>query len=459
MSERVLPEGWVSTTLGELCELNPKQKLDDDLEVGFMPMSGMPTTFHEKPEFETRKWVTVKKGYTQFKNGDVLFAKITPCFENGKAAIVGDFPGGWGAGSTEYYVLRPRAEAVDTRLLLALVRTKDFLNSGELNMSGSVGHKRVPKEFVASYSFPLMPKAEQKAITDKLDELLAQVNNLKTRLDAIPAILKRFRQSVLAAAVRGELTNGQAENWSEVEFSELLEAIRSGSADKPVDDPSGVPILRSSAVRSREVDFDDVRYLSRSADLRADNYLRVGDLLFTRLSGSAEYVGNCALVKHVGRDCQYPDRLFCARLKDKRMSRYLEVFFSSESFRRHIYASLKSSAGHQRITLDAVRKAIVHLPPLEEQEDIVHRVDQLFAFADQVERQVANAQTRVNKLTQSILAKAFRGELTAEWRAENPELTSGEHSAEALLERIKAEKAKQKPAGRGRKKAAAEAAG
>ncbi|WP_205527570.1 hypothetical protein [Halomonas sp. JS92-SW72] len=82
---------------------------------------------------------------------------------------------------------------------------------------------------------------------------------------------------------------------------------------------------------------------------------------------------------------------------------------------------------------------------IEEQREIVRRVDQLFAFADQVEQQVANARARVDKLTQSILAKAFRGELTAEWRAENPELISGEHSAAALLERIKAEKAKQTP--------------
>jgi len=90
------------------------------------------------------------------------------------------------------------------------------------------------------------------------------------------------------------------------------------------------------------------------------------------------------------------------------------------------------------------------MPSLEEQTEIIRRVDQLFAFADQIEQQVANAQARVDKLTQSILAKAFRGELTADWRAAHPELISGEHSAEALLERIKAEKAKQKPAGKGR---------
>jgi type I restriction enzyme S subunit len=317
---------------------------------------------------------------------------------------------------------------------------------------------RAKPKLVAGYPVPVCSLLEQKDIADKLDDLLAQVNNLKARLDAIPAILKRFRKSVLAAAVSGRLTEEwralhAQEGWDEVEFSELLEMIRSGSADKPVDVPGGVPVLRSSAVRPRKIDYGDVRYLSQSSQLRDDNYLREGDLLFTRLSGSAEYVGSCALVKHDVKGCQYPDRIFCARLIDKNRSRYLEVFFSSDKFRKHIYVSLKSSAGHQRITLDAVRKAIVPLPPSDEQEEIVRRVDQLFAFADQIEQQVKNAQARVNKLAQSILAKAFRGELTAEWRAENSELISGELSARALLERIKTEKEKLQPAKtrRGRK--------
>ena len=82
----------------------------------------------------------------------------------------------------------------------------------------------------------------------------------------------------------------------------------------------------------------------------------------------------------------------------------------------------------------------VNCPPIEEQTEIVTRVEQLFAYADQIEQRVKDAQSRVNHLTQAILAKAFRGELTADWRVQNPELISGENSAEALLARIKAER-------------------
>ena len=209
MTDINFPNEWIESTLAEICHLNPKNNLQDDLDVGFLPMNGVPKNFGEKNIFEVKKWSEVKKGYTHFADGDTIFAKITPCFENGKASIIERFPNGHGSGSTEYFVLRPIGNYVNPKLLLALVRTNEFLREGAANMSGSVGHKRVPKEFVENFIFPLAALAEQQQIAQRLDELLAQVDTLKTRLDAIPKILKRFRQSVLAAAVSGRLT----EEW------------------------------------------------------------------------------------------------------------------------------------------------------------------------------------------------------------------------------------------------------
>nr|WP_238585839.1 restriction endonuclease subunit S [Pantoea sp. 3.5.1] len=162
MSAGKLPEGWVVSTIGEVCDINPKHKHDDDLDVGFMPMADVPTDYLGTCSYETRKWKDVKKGFTQFANNDVIFAKITPCFENGKAAVINNFPNGYGAGSTEYFVLRSVSNRVNPYLLLALVKSKEFLINGALNMSGSVGHKRVPKEFVEQYELPIPPLAEQK---------------------------------------------------------------------------------------------------------------------------------------------------------------------------------------------------------------------------------------------------------------------------------------------------------
>jgi len=217
MSAGKLPEGWVVSTIGEVCDINPKHKHDDDLDVGFMPMADVPTDYLGTCSYETRKWKDVKKGFTQFANNDVIFAKITPCFENGKAAVINNFPNGYGAGSTEYFVLRSVSNRVNPYLLLALVKSKEFLINGALNMSGSVGHKRVPKEFVEQYELPIPPLAEQKNIAEKLDTLLAQVDSTKARLEQIPKILKRFRQAVLGAAVSGKLTDNKTpslEQWT-----------------------------------------------------------------------------------------------------------------------------------------------------------------------------------------------------------------------------------------------------
>ncbi|HGS5145878.1 TPA: restriction endonuclease subunit S [Vibrio parahaemolyticus] len=298
--------------------------------------------------------------------------------------------------------------------------------------------------------FGIPPMAEQKVISEKLDTLLAQVEATKARLESTLETLKQFRQSVLAAAVSGKLTEDWRkkekvnEDWENIAFQELILKVRSGSADKPTDDVSGVPILRSSAVRPLSVDYSDVRYLNAEDNLKDENYLLNGDLLFTRLSGSAEYVGNCALVRGIDKSYQYPDRLFCARLKDPNCAEYIEYFCNSDGFRQFILSSIKSSAGHQRITLDVIKKARILLPSPSEQKEIVIRIGQLFAGADATEQQVNQALERVNNLTQSILAKAFRGELTEQWRKENPELVSGENSAEALLKKIKSERANAK---------------
>lgn len=452
------PENWPRCSLADIVVINPKNDASAEQRAGFVPMALAPTDYHGALHYEEKLWGEIKKSYTNFADGDVIFAKVTPCFENGKAAIVRDMPAGIGAGSSEFYVLRPASKEISSSLLFAIIKTQSFMQQGAENMTGAVGLRRVPRAFVEAFPLALPPFAEQKVIADKLDILLSQVENTKARLERIPQILKRFRQSVLAAAVSGRLTEAWRETnkyqaaWESMPFADLLLQLRSGAGDKPNDDPEGTPILRSSAVRSMEIDFSDIRYLAKAEQLKKDNFLKPGDLLFTRLSGSAEYVGNCAMVRSIDRHYQFPDRLFCARLKEPRQARFLEYFCASQNFREHVQGSLKSSAGHQRITLDVIKNAVVEMPSLEEQTEIVHRIDQLFAHADRIEQQVNNALSRVNNLTQSILVKAFRGELTEQWRKDNPELISGENSAEALLERIKAERAAMNPVKRTRKK-------
>nr|WP_024742968.1 restriction endonuclease subunit S [Xanthomonas oryzae] len=142
---------------------------------------------------------------------------------------------------------------------------------------------------------------------------------------------------------------------------------------------------------------------------------------------------------------QFPDRLFCARLINSRYAPYLEIFFSSQNYISYIGRNLKSSAGHQRITTETVKNAEIRLPSLEEQTEIVRRVEQLFAYADQLEAKVVAAQQRIDALTKSLLAKAFRGELVPQDPSDEP--------ASVLLDRIRAQRAAAPKPKRGRKAA------
>ncbi len=160
------------------------------------------------------------------------------------------------------------------------------------------------------------------------------------------------------------------------------------------------------------------------------NFISNGDLLFTRLNGTAEYVGNCALVSGIqSNKYQYPDRLYCAKTIEKVYPAYVVFAFAIPEIRIEIENRAKSSAGHKRISISDIKEMLIPLPSLKEQHEIVRRVEALFSFADQLEKKLQTAQQRVNNLTASILAKAFRGELVPQDPSDEP--------AEELLERIR----------------------
>jgi type I restriction enzyme S subunit len=291
------------------------------------------------------------------------------------------------------------------------------------------------------YKLPLAPLAEQQQIAQKLDELLAQVDTLKTRLDAIPKILKRFRQSVLAAAVSGRLTEG-SDHWSIGKVGDIVEKIEAGKNLQCIEMPpqkDQYGIVKISAVTWGIYDEKESKTLPDFDLFMESRRIQVGDFLISR-ANTIELLGNPVIVHRATKNLMLSDKVLrlVMRTEDKY---WLSIFLRSHFGRKQIE---EKSTGNQMSMRNIGQKALLDIdipkPPLEEQTEIVRRVEQLFAYADQIEQRVKDAQARVNHLTQSILAKAFRGELTADWRAQNPELISGGNSAAALLERIKAER-------------------
>lgn len=208
-------ESWNETILKDVCKVNPKKidinGLPDDLEVSFFPMASLSEIYGEITEPQTRLLKDVKNGFTNFSEGDVVFAKITPCMENGKSAIIGKLVNGLGYGTTEFYVLRCN-ENLYNRYLYHMVRDTSFRNKAKAVMSGAVGQQRVPKSFMENYPLDLPSVPEQIEIVRILDDLLAKEQQAKEAAEAVLEQIDLIKKSILARAFRGELgTNNLAE--------------------------------------------------------------------------------------------------------------------------------------------------------------------------------------------------------------------------------------------------------
>ncbi|MEC9305087.1 MAG: restriction endonuclease subunit S, partial [Pseudomonadota bacterium] len=300
----------------------------------------------------------------------------------------------------------------------------------------------------------LPPLAEQKVIADKLDTLLAQVENTKARLERIPQILKRFRQSVLAAAVSGRLTEMPSASATErVTLGQIAVDIRYGTSKKCSESAGSTPVLRIPNVGDGYINQNNLKFADFDEKERAKLALQQGDLLLIRSNGSLDLVGKTALAQDKDIGLLFAGYLIRVRLDNQIADpAYVSLCLRSPETRAIIEEKAKSTSGVNNINSKELASLELSLPSTEIQQEIVRRVDQLFTHADRIEQQVNNALARINNLAQSILAKAFRGELTEQWRKDNPELISGENSAEALLERIKAERAAMKPAKKSRQK-------
>lgn len=301
--------------------------------------------------------------------------------------------------------------------------------------------KGIRLEVLKALTINLPSLAEQKIIAEKVDTLLAQVDSTKARLEQIPQILKRFRQAMLATAMSGKLTNlPTANNLKIKDIACVIGGLTKNSKRNNFE--LKVPYLRVANVYENELKLDDVAEIGVQPNELRRVSLEYEDLLIVEGNGSLDQIGRAALWREEIQECVHQNHLIKVRTnKEILYPTFLLFYLMSPQGKEEIVNRATSGAGLYTLSISKISSINVPVYSLPEQQEIVRRVEQLFAYADTIEKQVNNALTRVNNLTQSILAKAFRGELTAQWRAENPDLISGENSAAALQEKIKAERA------------------
>ena len=447
MSE--LPNGWVSTTIGEINDyssgnIDPLKSPEQVFELYSVPIypTGRPEHLPGQDIGSTKQCV---------EPGDVLLCKINPRIN--RVWMVGPKSELPQIGSSEWVVIRqPLIHSSFLRYQLSESSFRDKLCSEVSGVGGSLTRAQ-PKK-VATYPLVLPPFAEQTRIAAKLDELLAQVDTLKARIDCIPALLKRFRQSVLAAAVSGRLTEEWRRthdidepevSWKAIELVEISALVTSGSrgwADYYAS--NGAIFIRSQDINTDELDTSETAFvrLPESSEGKRTR-VQVQDILIT-ITGAN--VGKVARVKQALPEAYVSQHVALVRLQRPELAPFVDLYLKDVGSGRKKLTELAYGGGKPGLNLSNIRDLAFALPSLEEQTEIVLRVEQLFAFAEQLEAKVATAQARIDRLTQSILAKAFRGELAPQDPNDEP--------ASLLLERIQAQRAAAPKAKRGRKASA-----
>ncbi|WP_217540619.1 restriction endonuclease subunit S [Vibrio metschnikovii] len=450
MSE--LPKGWVKSSLDKIVPHDATISDGDWVESKDQDSSGSVRLiqladigdgdFRNKSQRFMNEEAASRLNCSFLKEGDLLVARMPDPL--GRACL---FPNVGQRAVTVVdvcFIRETSLSALSNKLLQHWFNSPYIRGLISSNASGST-RKRITRKKLEKFEFPIPPLAEQKRIVAKLDEVLAQVDTIKARLDRIPAILKRFRQSVLAAAVSGKLTEewrGAADDfnsnnklipssWEIRAAKDICVTVQSGSTPQndPFNQNGTIPFLKVYNIVNQQIDFDYkpqfITHETHSKKLKR-SVAYPGDILMNIVGPP---LGKVAILTE-----QYPEwnlnqaiTLFRVN-EDILLNRYLYFVLCEGELVRAVMPETKGSVGQVNISLSQCRDSLIPLPPKEEQKEIVRLVDQYFAFADTIEAQVKKAQARVDNLTQSILAKAFRGELVAQDPNDEP--------ADKLLERI-----------------------
>ncbi len=177
-----IPDSWCWGKFKDIVIINPRNKLDDDMEASFIPMPLIEDGYSGNHSFEIRKWKDIKSGFSHFKDGDVGIAKITPCFENRKSVVFKNLCNGYGAGTTELHVLRPYKNTILAEFLLIYAKTHRFIEDGKQTFSGAVGQQRIGKEYIETVYFPIPPLQEQQRIIKRINNLFNYLNVIEAAL-------------------------------------------------------------------------------------------------------------------------------------------------------------------------------------------------------------------------------------------------------------------------------------
>ena len=405
-----LPEGWRWVRLGEVCIINPRRpriQREPNTPTTFIPMSAIDDESGTIVAAEERPFEQVRKGYTYFEENDILFAKITPCMENGKAAIARGLLDGIGFGSTEFHVLRPNSSVVPEWIWL-FVRREQFREDAKRSFRGGVGQQRVPQEFLEWYLIPLPPLEEQRRIVARVEELMSRIREAKRLRQEAKEEAERLWQSILSETFPKPGTELPA-GWQWVKLGEVAKIYAGSPA------PQGEQYFREGKwpfVRVQDLGrYGQTTCLKETADYVNEYALqkyrlrlaKAGTILFPK-SGAAILTNSRAIL---GVDAYIVSHLAAIEPLPDRLDTYWAYFWLCTVDMKEFI----DNPSYPSLRLSEISKLIIPLPPLAEQRRIVAYLQDVQEKIRALKEAQAQTETELKRLEQAILDKAFRGEL------------------------------------------------
>ncbi len=489
--EQALPNHWTAQRLVDVSEINPrfdKASLDDETEISFVSMPAVEAESGKIDVSEIRRFEKVKKGFTGFLEKDVLFAKITPCMENGKMVVVPKLRNGVGFGSTEFHVIRGGKKLLP-EYIYYFVSSKRFRVDAEHNMTGAVGQKRVPKKYLEDSVIPVPPLNEQKDIIAKIETLFSELDNGIEFLKTARQQLKAYRQAVLKHAFEGKLTEQwRQQNPDKLESPEQLlariqqereqryqqqleewkQAVKAwednGKEGKrprkprvPIksqgvtsDEKKELPALPSgwAWIRPEEISAAEDHAIGIGpfgSNLKVSDYRDAGvPLIFVRNITRKDFVSD---LKYIERkkffdlyahsvkpldlvitkmgdppgDCEiYPDHSPVAvltadclkfRLFEGAAERRFYMYCIKSNFVKRQLGLITKGVAQKKISVERFKTVTLPMPSYQEQVEIADQIEKIFSLIEDQEKAISSSLEGAGILRQSILGKAFSGQL------------------------------------------------
>ncbi|WP_319562879.1 restriction endonuclease subunit S [Marispirochaeta sp.] len=421
-----VPEHWEVKRTCFMLSLNPSKKeidyLSPETELAFLPMEavGEDGTLRidtKRPVYE------VSSGYTYFSEGDVTFAKITPCFENGKGAIMRDLGTEYGFGTTELTVLRPGPK-LHNEYLYFLTISRDFRKNGEAWMYGAGGQKRVPDDFVKEFQIGFPPLPEQQAIASFLDRETGRIDALIDKKKRLIALLKEKRSAMISRAVIKGLDHsvkmkpsgvpwlGDApEGWEVLPIKRIVSTpVTDGPHETPEILDEGIPFVSAEAVRNNKIDFNKKRGFISEDDHRRFSlkYHPKRNDIYMIKSGAT--TGNLAIVE-TDEEFNIWSPLAVIRCHyEKSDPRFVLSAMNSREFQTSVQL-FWSYGTQQNIGMNVVQNLVLPIPPLPEQQAIAAFLDRETEKIDSLVAKVETAIERLKEYRTSLISSAVTGKI------------------------------------------------